>query len=46
VASRILAVLGMTTARVDDQILVNTWADMMIALTGRYLESGSASGPS
>jgi AcrR family transcriptional regulator len=46
VASRILAVLGMTTARVDDQILVNTWADMMIALTGHYLESGSASRPS
>lgn len=45
-ASRVLAVLGMTTARVDDQILVDTWADMMIALTGHYPESGSADRPS
>jgi AcrR family transcriptional regulator len=30
-APRLLAALGMTTIPVDEQILVDTWADMMIA---------------
>ncbi len=34
-APRILTVLGMTSVNVDDQILVDTWVDMMIALTGQ-----------
>jgi len=35
VSSRILWLLGMTTAVVDDQALVPVWVDMMTALIGQ-----------
>ena len=34
ISSRVLAILGLTSISVDEQALVDTWSDMMIALIG------------